>query len=331
MASYIILSKLTPEGTKGVKARPESVQGLAEAVSALDGKVTGQYALLGEMDFCTIVSLPDNAAAHVLAGQTPAGAERTILPAIDLPLFVRLLGQTTETVGPHRWQVNPLVRLVRPLAWWYSIGRQTRKNLQPFRVYGRKNLRGLKAPVIVIANHTSHMDTTALYYALPFRLRRTLMTGGAADRWFIKGRKGLQNQPWWNSLMGTFPLTRGAGSATLDYPKWLIDRGESIGIFPEGTRSRSGKMGRFKAGAAILAVSKGVPVVPLYMEGLKEIRAVGSREMKPGPVTVVIGKPLRFAPDTDIGEATRTLHRAVDALRRQLHARRAAGTLPVAR
>jgi 1-acyl-sn-glycerol-3-phosphate acyltransferase len=202
--------------------------------------------------------------------------------------------------------------------------------MQPFTVLGREHLRGVKGPVIVIGNHTSHMDSTAMYYALPAHIRWNLYFGGAADRWFLKGRKGITKQPWFASLQGSFPITRGGGSATLDYPKWLIDHGGSIAIFPEGTRSRSGKMGRFKAGPAILAVSKGVPVIPLYFEGLREIRAVGSREMQPGPVTVMIGEPVRFAPDTDIGEATRTLYKAVDSLRQLVHHRLGGAKEPVA-
>jgi len=118
MASYIILTKLTPEGTKTLRRQPDAVQTLTEEVKALDGKVVSQFALLGELDFCTIISLPDNAAAHTLSGGTPVGAERTILPAIDLDLFVRLLTQSTETTGPHRWQVRWWARLARPLAWW---------------------------------------------------------------------------------------------------------------------------------------------------------------------------------------------------------------------
>ena len=319
MASDIMLTKHTPQGTKTLPGRPEAVEGLVDEVKALDGKVVNQYALLGELDFCTIVSLPDNAAAHLLAGRTPVGAERTVLPAIDLPLFVWLLTQSTETTGPHRWQVSGWAGVLRPLIWWYEIGRHTKKYMQPFTVVGRERLRGLKGPVIVIANHTSHMDSTAMYYALPFGLRRNLYYGGAADRWFLKGRKGIRKQGWFASLQGSFPITRGGGSAALDYPKWLIDKGGSIAIFPEGTRSRSGKMGRFKAGPAILAVSKGVPVVPMYFEGLRDIRPVGSREMTPGPVTVMIGEPVRFAPNTDIGEATRTLYKAVDVLRERVH------------
>src|SRR3712207_9484619 len=101
MGTYVILSKLTSQGVKGLKGRPEAVPDVGGAVAALDGKVVEQYALLGEQDFCTIVSLPDNAAAQFLAGQTPEGVERAILPAVHLPLFVRLLGPTPGTEGPH--------------------------------------------------------------------------------------------------------------------------------------------------------------------------------------------------------------------------------------
>jgi hypothetical protein len=62
----------------------------------------------------------------------------------------------------------------------------------------------------------------------------------------------------------------------------------------------------------------------MYFDGLAAIRAVGSRAMAPGPATVLIGAPIRFAPDTDIEAATRTLYEAVDGLRREVHGRDAA-------
>jgi 1-acyl-sn-glycerol-3-phosphate acyltransferase len=325
MGAYIVLTKLTAAGIKSIKGNPEAMQELADQVGALDGKVTGHYALLGELDFCTIASLPDNAAAHLLAGRTPAGAERTILPAIDLPLFVRLLGQTTETVGPYPWQTSWWVRLVRPGLWWYENGRKVNAVLQPFTVLGQEHLRGFKGPALFIGNHTSHLDSSAMYMALPGRLRAKIFFGGAADRWFLKGRKGLRNQPWFMSLVyGSFPLKRGGGRAALEYAEWLIDRGCSIGIFPEGTRSSSGKMARFRAGPALLAVGKNIPVVPMYFEGLNRIRPKGTKEMTAGPATVLIGEPIRFAPGTDISQATDTLYRAVDSLRQRVHKRQTA-------
>jgi 1-acyl-sn-glycerol-3-phosphate acyltransferase len=320
MGAYIVLTKLTPNGSKSLKKHPEAFEQLASEVATLEGKITGHYALLGDIDFCTIASLPDNSAAHLLVGQSPIGVERTVLPAIDLPLFVRLLGQTTETVGPHRWQTSWWARLVRHPLWWYENGRQVKKVLRPFTVLGKENLRGLKAPIVVIGNHTSHLDSAAMLLALPLRLRDKLFFGGAADRWFIKGVKGIRRQGWWNSLVyGSFPLKRGGGRAALEYSEWLLDQGCSIGIFPEGTRSATGKMGRFRHGPAILAVGKRVPVVPMYFEGLREIRPKGSKEMTPGPATALIGEPIRFAPGADVSEATYTLYKAVDGLRQRIH------------
>jgi 1-acyl-sn-glycerol-3-phosphate acyltransferase len=332
MGAYVVLSKLTADGAKSLKSDPDALEALTREVAALDGKVVGHWALLGDLDFCTIVSLPDNAAAHLLGGHTPPGTERTILPGIDLPLFVRLLGQTTETVGPYRWQTSWWARLARGPLWWYENGRGVKRQLRPFTILGREHLRDVAGPAIFIGNHSSHLDGSVMNLALPRRLRRNLYFAAAADRWFLKGRQGLRKQPWWQSLVyGSFPVQRGGGRGALSYSEWLLDQGGSIGIFPEGTRSATGKMGRFRHGPAILAVSKGVPVVPMWFEGLNRIRPKGVREMTAGPATVVIGPPIRFARETDINEATITLYRAVDGLRQRLHGTRpAAAAAPAA-
>jgi 1-acyl-sn-glycerol-3-phosphate acyltransferase len=150
--------------------------------------------------------------------------------------------------------------------------------------------------------------------------------GGAADRWFLKGRKEIKKQGWWNSLLGTFPVHRSAGSATLDYPKWLIDKGFSIAIFPEGTRSGSGKLGKFRPGVAILALAKQVPVVPMYFAGLGAIRPKGSQELRPARAVAMLGRPIRFEPGTSVPDATHVLRQAVESLRDQVN-----GAAPAAR
>jgi hypothetical protein len=77
--------------------------------------------------------------------------------------------------------------------------------------------------------------------------------------------------------------TRRRIARALDYPKWLIKNGANLVIFPEGTRSTSRKMAKFRHGVSILATELNVPVVPIYLVGLNKLRPKGSRNITPGP------------------------------------------------
>jgi 1-acyl-sn-glycerol-3-phosphate acyltransferase len=70
----------------------------------------------------------------------------------------------------------------------------------------------------------------------------------------------------------------------------------------------------FHGGPAILALGQGVPVLPIYIKGASEILPPGTRESRPAPVVVRIGRPLSFAEGTAIGEAKHTMEEAVRAL-----------------
>ena len=239
-----------------------------------------------------------------------------MLPAIELDLFVRLLEQTTETVGPYPWQVSPWARLVRRLMRYHTITRYVWNHCKPFDVEGRERLAKLEHPAIFIGNHSSHMDAFVLFLSLPERFRRRVAFGGAADRWFLKGRKGIQKQPWYLSLtLNGFPIQRGGGRAALSYAEWLLDQRWSLVIFPEGTRSTSGKLAHFRHGVSILALAKDIAVVPIFMDGLRELRPKGAQEIKVGPVRVKIGEPIRFPPDTAVADATRVLYNTMERMR----------------
>jgi 1-acyl-sn-glycerol-3-phosphate acyltransferase len=320
VARYVVLSHLTKEGTRELHERFQNDGALAADVTAAGGRVLEQWATLGEYDFCSVVDLPNNAAAQIVnrAIGGSRGALRSVMPAIDLPLFVRLVGQTTETVGPHRWQVLWPARLARTLAHPWVWGRWARQYFRPLTVDGRERVAELRGPAIFIGNHASHFDQFAFIQAVPRRYRSNLYWGSAADRWYLKGRREYYKQGWYRSLVfGSFPIHRGGGSKTLDHAKWLIDRGGSIGIFPEGTRTTTGKLGKFKPGAALLALEKNIPVVPIYMHGLRDILAKDSKAMRPGPVHVIVGDPLRFTPGTDPLHATRVMREAMEMLREE--------------
>ena len=148
--------------------------------------------------------------------------------------------------------------------------------------------------------------------AIPWRIRTNLFFGAAADRWFLRGRKEITLQPWYVSLVnGTYPIARGGGSRTLDYPKWLLNQGANIMLFPEGTRARGRQLSKFKHGVSLLALECGVPVVPVYLEGLQAIRKPGSRESTPGPVAAHVLDPIFFSAETTVPEATEQIFQSM--------------------
>ena len=83
-------------------------------------------------------------------------------------------------------------------------------------------------------------------------------------------------------------------------------------IFPEGTRATSESLGRFRAGVALLALEHGVPVVPVYLSGLRNMRPKGQLEVTAGPAGAEILEPVRFAPGTTVTQATETLWRILN-------------------
>jgi 1-acyl-sn-glycerol-3-phosphate acyltransferase len=100
----------------------------------------------------------------------------------------------------------------------------------------------------------------------------------------------------------------------LEYPMSLLSRGWSILIYPEGGRSKSGQIARFKAGPAIMAMQAKVPVIPVYMEGLRAVMPKGQREPRPAPVSARIGKPISLANASSVAEATAMLENAMREL-----------------
>ncbi|MDE0272286.1 MAG: 1-acyl-sn-glycerol-3-phosphate acyltransferase [Gammaproteobacteria bacterium] len=317
MGHYVLLMKYHSEGLLATKQDPDFLTGVHKAIERWEAKVLGSFHLLGEWDQCTIIDAPDNFKAYraTLAQELSTTANTQIMPAIDLPLFQRLISQTTETDGPFEWQTRWWARLARLLMYDYAYGRWARRYFTEHIVTGKDKFEQIAGPCIVVANHASHFDQYCLMKALPLRIRTNLFFGAAADRWFLKGRKEITLRPWYQSLvMGLYPIQRGGGSRTLDYPKWLLDQGANLMLFPEGTRSRGRHLSRFKHGVSLLALEKGVPVVPVYMAGLKKIRPPGTREATPGPVAAHVLDPIRFDPGTSVPDATNRIFQAMQAV-----------------
>lgn len=314
MGQYILLMRDHSSGMKAINDNAQSIRGIREALERWEAKILQSYRMLGEWDQCYIIDAPSNFPAYraTLAQELSVASETVILPAVEMPLFQRLLSQSAKTAGPHRWQVQPWARLVRLLMYDYTYGRWARSFFTSHAAYGSENFESITGPCIIIANHASHYDQYCLMKAIPPRVRTNMFFGAAADRWFLKGRKELTLQPWYQSLVnGAYPIHRGGGSRALDYPRWLLDRGANLMLFPEGTRARGKKLSHFKHGVSILALEHDVPVVPVYLEGLQKIRPPGTRESTPGPVAAHVLEPIRFTPGTSVPDATHQLYRAM--------------------
>ena len=179
-----------------------------------------------------------------------------------------------------------------------------------FDVKGREHLRGLRSPVLFASNHNVKLDSGLTLMALPPKLRRRLCPAAAADDVF-----GNPIQRFAAPLLGNaFPFAReGSVRVSLERLGWLMDRGWSILIYPEGRNTR-GSMIPFKSGTGMVAVAGATPVVPvrvvLHQGSVFDRASLFSR----GRVEVRFGPPLVFPPRSNYHEATEQLELAVRAL-----------------
>jgi 1-acyl-sn-glycerol-3-phosphate acyltransferase len=192
--------------------------------------------------------------------------------------------------------------LLKPVVW----------SVTSVTVLGRERLENVEDTYVVVANHTSHLDTPLIMGALPRRLARYLAVGAAADYFFdVWRRRGLTAL-----FFNAFPVDRTGVNARRVSAKSLLNRGVPLLIFPEGTRSRDGSLGAFKPGAAALASSAEVPVLPVAVIGAHAAHPRGSNWPQPGrlPVGVVFGEPLTVIPGESVSEFTERIRSAIVAL-----------------
>jgi long-chain acyl-CoA synthetase len=194
------------------------------------------------------------------------------------------------------------------------------------RIEGREHLRGVKGPLLVISNHVSDADLGFILTALPARFRHRLATATRGEdlealRSPAPGRGFLAriyDRVLWIlgvSLLNLFPLPREAGfRRSFAYAGEAVDRGYSVLLFPEGRHTADGKMNPFRAGIGLLAENLGVPVLPMRIDGLFEVKESGRRFTGPWRIRVRIGEPMRFPPGTDQQKIAAELQQAVERL-----------------
>lgn len=184
------------------------------------------------------------------------------------------------------------------MCFWYGVPTWRRK------IEGLENIDKKKSYVIVI-NHNSMTDILALYF-LPLNFR-----------WVSK--REVFRIPYVGQLLtihGDIAIDRSKGAdsmrkVTEDGKMW-IGRGASIAMFPEGTRSKSGEMGRFKQGAFALAKEAGVEILPVVMHGtrtvLNKFYLVNWRNvLKVSVLPPISAEEVAATPMPELMEKTRTM------------------------
>jgi 1-acyl-sn-glycerol-3-phosphate acyltransferase len=198
--------------------------------------------------------------------------------------------------------VTPIVREWHDHGSAYEMARlltaPARRGLVRLDVEHSENL-PTDGPTIVVANHLSFFDSVLLMFALP---RPVAVLGKAeyTDRWITN---------WLFCGAGMIPIRRdNPGDLVRAFAQVdeVLDRGEVVGLFPEGTRSRDGLLHRGHCGAAHLALTTGAPIVPVGIIGTDRILPTGARLVRPfRHATISIGAPIFMA---DAGFTTSTNH-----------------------
>jgi 1-acyl-sn-glycerol-3-phosphate acyltransferase len=324
MVAYVLLLSHSSNGLKTIGDQPTSIQQIEDGLRRWEATIIDNFYLLGEYDQCVIIDAPDNFKAYrgLLEQEISATANTQILPAIDLPLFQKLAARNFHIEKPHKWQIKWWAKLARLAFRYQTTNQYVWRHCKPRQIAGTHHFKSIDGPCIVVANHTSMADGLLVQYALPQRIRFNIYSGAAADRWFVKrkDRKEMVFKPWYQSLaLGSFPIQRGGGSKALEHSHWLLDQGANLLIFPEGTRSTSRSMARFKHGVAMLALEHEIPVVPCYLTGMNKVKPKGSSVMHDAAVTASFLPPLRFASGTSVPDATNAIYHALNDVHQKVH------------
>src|SRR3954447_16920552 len=165
---------------------------------------------------------------------------------------------------PTDWHARARTKGVNPMVYWLTRAPLQIVALLYWRLsrIGREHIPS-SGPVIFVSNHRSFLDP----FILGLCNRRPVYY--VAKQELFKYRLFA----WFIGSLGAFPVRRGAGDADMiETAKAILERGDPVLIFPEGTRTRPGSLGKPKRGIGRLALETGAPVVPLAIIGTEAIR-----------------------------------------------------------
>ncbi len=277
--------------------------------------------------------------SHSLDGAPPAidPAPDPPAPAGARPVQSRPPHDSATSVRTWRPYPYPYWALGRPATWvrflfYHCLIRPLTFSLCWTRVRGRKHWRGLRRPVLLIANHVTFLDPALIPSCLPFRYRNRLAVAmiGETLRDFRHPPQSRGFSGWIGYLtyglltcgFNVFPLPKQSGfRRSFDYAGEAMDRGYSVLVFPEGRRTEDGGIQPFQSGIGLLAAGLRAPVIPVSIQGLYELKQRRRRGIPwpfawPGQVSITFGPPLDPQPSSTPQSLTRELEERLTRLSR---------------
>lgn len=180
--------------------------------------------------------------------------------------------------------------------------------------------------VILASNHLSFVDSVVIPAVAP----RPVHFLAKSDYFTTPGVKGWLMRQWFEGI-GMLPVDRDdpqAALGSLDTALEVLRKGEAFGIYPEGTRSRDGRLYRGRTGVAHLALTAGVPIVPVGLHGTERVQPIGSNLPRVVKVSITFGEPIPVVGRCDgvpLGKARRVLTDEVMDAIQKLTGQEAAG------
>ncbi|HJW37019.1 MAG TPA: lysophospholipid acyltransferase family protein [Candidatus Udaeobacter sp.] len=184
-----------------------------------------------------------------------------------------------------------------------------------FEIIGQENLRTNRS-LVIVANHSSHLDTLCVLASLPLRKLHRAFPAAAADYFFQSVPRTFVAAVVTNAL--PFARRVRVRRSLSICSELLCDPENILIIFPEGTRSETGETQEFKSGIGALVAGRDITVLPCYLQGAFRAWPKGRHLPRPRKVRLIVGAPRSYssckANKADICTIAAELHRAVKKL-----------------
>ncbi len=274
---------------------------------------------LGELR--SLLRSPNSSTAAIQTTAAPAFAPAPL--AVPLAAPSRAATPQDDHIYPHwpwwtpvHWiRVLFVEAVMRPMVWLLAaphVVRQT--NELP------------DGPLLIIANHVTSYDGALVLYALPPKLRRQVAIAMSGEM-LLDFRKARPQQEFSLRILGplaylaitalfnVFPLPRSSGfRRSFAHAGEALDHGYSVLIFPEGRRSEDGQLHAFRPGIGLLAAQSRVPILPVALKGLGELKREKSRWFRSGRLAIHVGNLIPFDDNADPIHLTRDFEAAIRGL-----------------